>query len=316
MNILITGSSGLIGKSLQSLIQDKKNNYIFLTSKDCDLRNLENVNKIFNKYQPDIVIHLASKVAGLYGNMNNNYIFLMDNIKINSNILECCEKYKIKRLINILSTCIFPNDNIKYPLTSDQILNGKPHNSNSGYAYSKRFLYIGSELLTNYSDIEIINLIPTNLYGKYDNYNLDNSHVIPGLIHKIYLSKINNSELIIKGSGLAKRQFLYVDDLSKIILELMFKKLESKFYSLVISPPVSDEITIKELINILCKKFESNNLLNKIKYDTSYSDGQIIKTSDSNELLELLPNFKFTSLESGLEKTINYFIENYNKIRK
>ena len=292
MNILITGSSGLIGKSLQSLIQDKKNNYIFLTSKDCDLRNLENVNKIFNKYQPDIVIHLASKVAGLYGNMNNNYIFLMDNIKINSNILECCEKYKIKRLINILSTCIFPNDNIKYPLTSDQILNGKPHNSNSGYAYSKRFLYIGSELLTNYSDIEIINLIPTNLYGKYDNYNLDNSHVIPGLIHKIYLSKINNSELIIKGSGLAKRQFLYVDDLSKIILELMFKKLESKFYSLVISPPVSDEITIKELINILCKKFESNNLLNKIKYDTSYSDGQIIKTSDSNELLELLKLLK------------------------
>lgn len=313
MNILITGSSGLIGKSLQSLILDKINNYIFLTSNDCDLRNLEDVNNIFKNYKPDIVIHLASKVAGLYGNMNNNYIFLMDNIKINSNILECCEKYKIKRLINILSTCIFPNDNIKYPLTSDQILNGKPHNSNSGYAYSKRFLYIGSELLTNYSDIEIINLIPTNLYGKYDNYNLENSHVIPGLIHKIYLSKINNTELIIKGSGIAKRQFLYVDDLSKIILELMFKKLESKFYSLVISSPISDEITIKELINILCKKF---NLINKIKYDISYSDGQLIKTSDCNELIQLLPNFKFTSLDNGLEKTINYFIENYNIIRK
>lgn len=313
MNILITGSSGLIGKSLQSLILDKINNYIFLTSNDCDLRNLEDVNNIFKNYKPDIVIHLASKVAGLYGNMNNNYIFLMDNIKINSNILECCEKYKIKRLINILSTCIFPNDNIKYPLTSDQILNGKPHNSNSGYAYSKRFLYIGSELLTNYSDIEIINLIPTNLYGKYDNYNLENSHVIPGLIHKIYLSKINNTELIIKGSGNAKRQFLYVDDLSKIILELMFKKLESKFYSLVISPPVSDEITIKELINILCKKF---NLINKIKYNISYSDGQLIKTSDYNELIQLLPNFKFTSLDNGLEKTINYFIEHYNIIRK
>ena len=313
MNILITGSSGLIGKSLQSLILDKINNYIFLTSNDCDLRNLEDVNNIFKNYKPDIVIHLASKVAGLYGNMNNNYIFLMDNIKINSNILECCEKYKIKRLINILSTCIFPNDNIKYPLTSDQILNGKPHNSNSGYAYSKRFLYIGSELLTNYSDIEIINLIPTNLYGKYDNYNLENSHVIPGLIHKIYLSKINNTELIIKGSGIAKRQFLYADDLSKIILELVFKKLESKFYSLVISPPVSDEITIKELINILCKKF---NLINKIKYDISYSDGQLIKTSDYNELIQLLPNFKFTSLDNGLEKTINYFIENYNIIRK
>ncbi len=313
MNILITGSNGLVGKSLQSLLKDKINNYIFLSSKDCDLRNLEDVNIIFKRYQPNIVIHLASKVAGLYGNINNNYTFLIDNIKINSNILECCEKYKINRLINILSTCIFPNDNIKYPLTSDQILNGKPHDSNSGYAYSKRFLYIGSELLSKFSNIEIINLIPTNLYGKYDNYNLDNSHVIPGLIHKMYLSKMNNTELIVKGSGLAKRQFIYVDDLSKIILELLFKKLESKFYSLVIAPSIDDEITIKDLINILSKKFK---LVNKIKYDTSYSDGQIIKTSDCNELLKLLPDFKFTLLETGLEQTINYFIENYNEVRK
>jgi GDP-L-fucose synthase len=313
MNILITGSNGLVGKSLQSLLKDKSNNYIFLTSKDCDLRNLEDLNKIFKIYQPNIVIHLASKVAGLYGNINNNYIFLMDNIKINLNILECCEKYKIKRLINILSTCIFPNDNIKYPLTSNQILNGKPHDSNSGYAYSKRFLYIGSELLSNYSNIEIINLIPTNLYGKNDNYNLENSHVIPGLIHKIYLSKMNNTELIIKGSGLAKRQFLYVDDLSKIILELLFKKLESKFYSLVVSPPIDNEITIKDLITILSKKFK---VINKIKYDMQYSDGQLVKTSDCNELLSLLPDFKFTLLETGLEQTINYFIENYNEVRK
>lgn len=316
MNILITGSNGLVGKSLQSLIKDDTNKYIFLTSKDCDLRNLKDVDIIFNKYKPDIVIHLASKVAGLYGNMNNNYIFLMDNIKINSNILECCNKYKIKRLINILSTCIFPNNNIRYPLSSDQILNGKPHNSNYGYAYSKRFLYIGSELLSEYSDIEIINLTPTNLYGKYDNYNLENSHVIPGLIHKIYLSKINNTDLIIKGTGLAKRQFLYVDDLSKIILDLLFKKLDSKFYCMMVSPSISTEVSIKELINILCIKLKLNTDLIKIKYDDSYSDGQIIKTSDSKELISILPHFKFTKLENGLEETINYFIENYKTIRK
>lgn len=114
-------------------------------------------------------------------------------------------------------------------------------------------------------------------------------------------------------NGLAKRQFLYVDDLSKIILELLFKKLESKFYSLVVSPPIDNEITIKDLITILSKKFK---VINKIKYDMQYSDGQLVKTSDCNELLSLLPDFKFTLLETGLEQTINYFIENYNEVRK
>jgi GDP-L-fucose synthase len=321
MIVLITGGSGLVGKSIQSLVKkldlDELDDYIFLSSSDCDLRRSEDVEKLFIKHTPDIVVHLASLVAGLYGNMDNNYRFLIDNIKINTNILECCNKFNVKRLINILSTCVFPEQNehnkLVYPLTSNQILNGRPHPSNSGYAHSKRILHIGSKLLTNTSEIEIVNLIPTNLYGKHDNYNLHKSHVIPGLIHKIYLAKENETNLIIKGSGYAKRQFVYVDDFANIILHFVTCKLEKHFNALVVSPPKEDEITIKELVRHLVRIF---NFDGKIIYDSDYPDGQDIKTADSCELLEYMPTFQFTSLDTGLHKTINHFIQNYDIVRK
>lgn len=321
MLVLVTGGSGLVGKSIQSLVKrlqlDEFDEYIFLSSSNCDLRKDDEVEKMFEQYKPDIVIHLASLVAGLYGNMDNNYRFLIDNIKINTNILECCNKFKVKRLINILSTCVFPEqneyNNLVYPLTSNQILNGRPHPSNSGYAHSKRILHVGSKLLTNTSDIEIVNLIPTNLYGKHDNYNLQKSHVIPGLIHKLYLAKNNDTNLIIKGSGNAKRQFVYVDDFAKVILHFVSCQLHKHFNALVVAPPKEDELTIKHLVQYIVKIFDFKG---KIIYDKDYPDGQDIKTTDSSELLEYIPDFKFTELDDGLHKTINHFIQNYDSIRK
>lgn len=307
MTILVTGGSGLIGSSIKELIGETED-FIFLSSKDCDLRNLSEIESIFQKYSPSKVIHLASLVAGLYGNIDNNYRFLIDNLKINTNILDCCEKFKVKRLINVLSTCIFPDQNVTYPLTSDQILNGKPHESNSGYAYAKRMLYIGSKLLCKNSNIEIINLIPTNLYGKNDNYDLHKSHVIPGLIHKIYLAKQNKKPLIIKGTGNAKRQFIYSEDLSKIILNFVDLKLIKNYNELIIGPDINQEISIKEVISKLTKLIEFNG---KIIYDTDYQDGQKLKTVDSKELLSYLPLFVFTKIDNGLQQTVNYFIENY-----
>ena len=320
MLVLVTGGSGLVGSSIQKLVRESETEtktFVFLKSSDCDLRNENAVNELFEQYKPDIVIHLASLVAGLYGNMDNNYKFLVDNVRINTNILECCNKFNVKRLVNILSTCVFPEqnefNNISYPLTSNQILNGKPHYSNSGYAHAKRILHIGSKLLTNTSDIEIVNLIPTNLYGEQDNYHLQKSHVIPGLIHKIYLAQENNTSLIIKGTGQAKRQFIYVDDFAKIILHFANTLLEKPFNALIVSPPKNSEITIKQLVHQLTLAFDFTG---KIIFDSDYPDGQDLKTVDSQELLSYLPNFQFTPLDIGLQKTIDYFTTNYNTIRK
>ena len=192
MKVLVTGGTGLVGSSIKELISTKnENEYIFLSSKQTDLRDSIACENLFSQGNFDIVIHLASKVSGLYGNLSNNYKMLVDNIKINTNILECCEKYKVKRLINTLSTCVFGND-LKYPLTSDQMYDKKPDNSNEGYSYSKRILDTGSKLLTKYSNIEIVSLIPTNIYGPEDNFNLHDGHVLPALIHKCFIAKNNN----------------------------------------------------------------------------------------------------------------------------
>lgn len=311
--ILVTGGTGLVGSSIKELINYKKDTeFIFLSSKICDLRDYIACEKLFSDGNYDIVIHLASKVMGLYGNMSNNYSMLVDNVKINTNILECCRKYKVKRLINILSTCIFGND-LKYPLTSDQIYDKKPDSSNQGYSISKRLLASGSELLTKCSDLDVVSLIPTNIYGKYDNFNLQDGHVLPALIHKCFIAKQNNKPLEIKGQGKNYRQFIYSEDLAKIILHFVDCKLEKQFNQLIVGPPVKDEITIKYLVDKIVKEYDFNG---EIVYDSKFNEGQFKKTVSDAELLKYIPDFNFTPLNIGLKETIDYFIENNNTVRK
>jgi len=307
-NILVTGSNGLLGKSLQKIVSQYQEGYkfFFLTRSDCDLTDIHSIKNMFKTIQPDIVIHLASVVGGVYENMNNNYRLFLDNIRINTNIIDACNLFKVKKLINILSTCIFPDLNIKYPLTADQIHNGPPHFSNMGYAYSKRILHIGASLLPN---TQVINIIPTNLYGENDNYNIDKAHVIPALIHKTYLAQLNNTPLYISGSGNALRQFLYIDDLSNIIYNLVKTQDNLKQRDIIICPPESHEISIKDLVNKIVNIFDFNG---KIVYDTTKNDGQLKKTSKSDELLH---DYNFTNINTGLINTISYFIKHYNTLR-
>ena len=313
MNILVTGSSGLLGKSLQKIVSNKTNTNIifhFLTRNDCDLTDMQAVKKVFMKIKPYIVIHLASMVGGVYENISNNYNLFIQNTRINTNIVEACNIFKIKKLINILSTCIFPDKDVTYPLTDDQIHNGPPHYSNIGYAYSKRILHIGSGLLPGVVDgtTKVVNIIPTNLYGENDNYNIKKAHVIPALIHKTYQAKICDTPLIINGNGNALRQFLYIDDLSNIIYNIAIS-INDKSRDLIICPPESSEISIKSIVNKIVNIFKFDG---EIIYDSTQPDGQVKKTSQSNE--EFI-NYKFTDIDIGLTKTIHYFVNNYDTLR-
>lgn len=321
MKILITGGNGMVGKNLQDITNNKPSihSFYYITSDICDLKNNYNVDQLFKMYNPDVVIHLASLVAGLYGNMNNNYKFFSDNIKINTNILDSCKKYKIKRLINVLSTCIFPKENVIYPLTSDQILNGPPDESNEGYAYSKRVLYNGSKILSKNKDTVVINLIPTNLYGKYDNFNIENGHVLPTILNKMFIAKRIGNDLIINGNGEAIRQFIYASDFAKIIYDFIEIKPNerlvgnSNFISCIISPNESKNISINNLIETLKEKMEFTG---NIIYKTDMSNGQHLKTTSDDELKMFFPDIKLTSLSDGIDEVIKYVEENYNDIRK
>ena len=231
-----------------------------------------------------------------------------DNIILNLNVLKAAHNCNIQNIISCLSTCIFP-DNIKYPINEKMLNDGPPHESNFSYAYAKRMLEIHSTSYRKQFNRNYICIIPTNIYGPSDNFSLQDGHVIPALIHKCYLSKLNNEDFEIRGSGSPLRQFIYSEDLAELILWMIenYKDTESIILS------VKDEISIKEVGEIIAKKFEYQD---RIIFNTNYSDGQYKKTADNKKLVSINKEFKFTNINLGIDKTIDWFIENYEYIRK
>ena len=271
--ILITGSKGMVGMNLKEILN--REDCYFADRLDANLTNLIETEILFEKVKPDIVIHLAAKVGGLFYNKENNNEMYLVNTEINKNVLACCEKYKIKRLINCLSTCIFGNK-CRYPLTSDQIFDCEPDSSNYGYSISKRELLLNSEQLS----CEVINLIPTNMYGKYDH----STHVIPELYTKITKAKENNTDVYLPGTGQAKRIFIIAQDFCQIINICIDKELKQSKNKLIVSS--NEEITIEQLAKSIAIKL---NFDGKIIFDGDIKkDGQLLKTTNSKELNDFL----------------------------
>jgi GDP-L-fucose synthase len=323
MIILVTGGSGLIGQALQDFIKTTQStdNWIFLSSKECNLLNYDETLKILSSRTPDVVIHLAARVGGLYNNMNNNESMYVDNMRMNLNIIEACEKTKVKRFIAVLSTCIFPDKPPSLPLTEEMIHSGPPHYSNEGYAMAKRMLEVHARL----SPMETICLIPTNLYGPYDNFKIEDAHVIPALIHKCYIAKQTNQPFKIAGSGKAVRQFLYNADMAKIIQWAVYKSSpspsnhnsynDSYHESYICAPNETDEVTIETVAQIIAKTM---NYEDQLQFDTSFQEGQYKKTASNKKLLEAMSKnaLEFSNFEEKLQSTIEWFINNYEILRK
>jgi len=304
-SILITGGSGLIGSAMKQIMDDYKLEFYctFLNSKQCDLCNYSETLKIFSEFKPDIIIHLAACVGGLFKNMSDKVRMLEENVLINTHVVKAAHESGVQTLIGCLSTCIFP-DQIEN-LNENIIHDGPPHFSNEGYAYAKRLMDIHCRVYRQSFNRNYFCIIPTNIYGPNDNFNLEDGHVIPSLIHKAYLSKQRNNFFEIRGSGKPLRQFIYSLDIAKLIFQLMEQKVSE---NIILSP--SDQYSIKEVAEIINKHFE-----NDIVFNNNYADGQYSKTTDNSKLKDLF-NFEFTSLEQGISETVEWFKLNYNTLRK
>ena len=297
--ILITGGTGLVGSTI--------NGDIHLGSADGDLRDMSVVNNIFEKYKPTHVVHCAAKVGGVYGNMIAKGEFYFDNVMMNTNILEACRIHNVKKLVSLLSTCIFP-DKIEYPLTENKIHLGEPHWSNYGYAYSKRMLDVQAKVYRDQYGVDFVSVVPTNIYGPNDNFNLKTSHVVPALIHKCYLAKKNNTDLEIWGSGNPLREFIYSKDIGRLIDWSLNNYSDSE--PLILS--TSNEISIKKLVGLIVDAMDFNG---NVIFDDKKPDGQFRKPADNSKLMNLIPNFKFTPIEEGIQDTVDWFIENFKEAR-
>jgi len=309
-SILVTGGTGLVGNGIKAISKDyiEKYNFIYISSKDYNLTSFEQTKAMFEKYRPNYVIHLAACVGGLYKNMNNKVDMLEKNLMINYNVVKCSHDYQVEKLISCLSTCIFP-DKVTYPIDESSLHNGPPHHSNDAYAYAKRMLEIHIKAYReNYGD-NFITVSPTNVYGPYDNFNLEDAHVLPALIHKCFLAKESNEDFIIRGTGTPLRQFIFSEDLAQLIMIILENYNDD---NLILSPPESDELSIKDLATIIAKEF---NYEEKIKFDSSYCDGQYKKTVSINKLLSVIGDFQFTKIEEGIKKSVKWFIQNKNTIK-
>ena len=308
--ILVTGGSGLIGTALKEISSSYPYEFIFANSKNADLTNSYDARGLFKWYKPDYVIHLAANVGGLFKNMNYKVDMLEKNLMINYNVVKNCYNFEVEKSINCLSTCIFPN-NVAYPINEEMLHNGPPHNSNDAYAYAKRMLEVQCNAYNNEKGTNYICVIPTNIYGEHDNFSLEDGHVIPALIHRCYNAKKKDEDFIVKGSGKPLRQFIYSKDLAKLFMWTL--ENYNKKTPLILSVRENDEISIENVARLIAREF---NYEHRIKFDTSFSDGQFKKTADNTKLMNLIGDFQFTPIEEGIKNSVKWFNENYNGARK
>lgn len=235
--ILVTGAHGMLGTAVVNYLRQLGCEEVFTPrSTEYDLRDREATELLIYKYRPEYVIHLAAKVGGLKANMDGNSAFFEDNIRINTNVLQEARNWDVKKVVSILSTCIYPREEfVKYPLTEDQLELGPPHESNFGYAYAKRMLHIQSKAYNQDPTCETkyVCAIPNNLFGPKDNFDLETSHVVPAVIRKAYefsLIKATTDEEFDEkykqapkfwGHPATLREFTYASDAARAIVFLL-----------------------------------------------------------------------------------------------
>lgn len=300
--ILVTGGNGLVGRSFNG------SEFIKISTKEGDLKDRGFAKEIIEKHKPDGIIHCAAKVGGILGNTNYPGDFYHDNIMMNTNVIEEARKNGIKKLIFFSSTCVFP-DKVEYPLSPEKIHLGPPHSSNYAYAYAKRMGQVQIQAYREQYGVNYFTVIPCNIYGPGDNYNLDNGHVIPSLIHKMYLANQNNTDFVVWGSGSPLREFIFSEDVAELTM-MLYEKYDG------VDPVIlstSEEISIKDVVLMIAEIFEFKG---NVIFDSSKPDGQLRKPSDNSVIKSMFPDYKFTPIETGLRKSITWFIENYENIRK
>jgi len=310
--VLVTGGTGLVGQGIKSISLQFQNQleFIFISSKQFDLTKTEQVKSMFETHKPNYIIHLAACVGGLFKNMNNKVEMLEKNLLLNYNIIHYSHVYKVEKLIACLSTCIFPNNILSYPVTEEMLHDGPPHSSNDAYAYAKRMIEIHCKAYRENFGDQFICVSPTNIYGPHDNFNLEDGHVLPVLIHRCFLAKQSKQKFIIRGTGAPLRQFIFSEDVGLAIVKILLT--ENVPDNIILSVPESQEISIAEVGNLIAKNFYYQD---HIEFDNSYSDGQFKKTVSNKRLLNLFPDFKFVSVENGIQRTIQWFLENKNIAR-
>lgn len=302
MKIYITGSTGMVGKNIIENL-DKKYEILTSSSKEVNLLDYYQIKNFLEINKPDFVIHCAGKVGGIQANIKDSYGFFTENMLMGLNLVRAAKEVGIKNFLNLSSSCSYPPQ-APNPLKEESVFDGKLEPTNEGYAIAKASITKMCEFLTRqFEGYRYKTIIPCNLYGKYDKFGENNSHMIPAVIKKLYFAKINNlPEVEIWGDGLARREFMYATDLA-----LMVNKIIENFDKMpnIMNVGLGYDFSVNEYYEIIAKIVGYKGTFT---HDLSKPAGMKQKLLDISLQTDFGIKPQFT-LEEGVKKTYEYYIE-------
>lgn len=299
----------MVGSAIWSALEAKGySNLMGKTSAELDLRNQEAVSYFFQTEKPELVIDAAARVGGILANNDYPYQFLMENMRIQNNLIDYSLKADVQKFIFLGSSCIYPKL-APQPLKEDYLLTGPLEPTNEWYALAKIAGVKACEAIRKQFGKDYISLMPTNLYGPFDNFDLNTSHVLPAMIRKFHEAKENgNSEVILWGSGTPMREFLFVEDLADAVVFALENKFQDNLYNV----GTGLDLTIKELAQLIQKIVGHTG---EIVWDASKPDGTPRKLMDVSKMEQAGWKAK-TSLEEGIRKTYAWFLEHQDSFKE
>jgi GDP-L-fucose synthase len=302
MTIVVAGSTGLVGSAIVRLFENKGFQTVGINRSVVDLFDKKATSDFILKTKPTVIIDAAARVGGIAANDQQPVEFLTDNLLIQNNLMEAAHKAAVHKFVFLGSSCVYPRDAAQ-PIKEEYFMSGPLEKTNSAYAIAK---IAGIELINSYRKEfghNWISLMPTNLYGPHDNFDLKSSHVLPALIRKFVEATLENqSSITLWGSGNPRREFLHVDDLAAAI-EISLENYDSELHMNV---GTGEDLTIKELAAVIS---DLTGFKGEILWDTSKSDGTPRKVLDVTRVQKLGWAPKI-SLRDGIQSTIDWYKEN------
>lgn len=302
--IFITGHNGMVGSNLILELRKRGyNNLIYQDSKQLDLRSQIKVNKYFKENKPEYVFHLAAKVGGIKANISSPFEFINDNTLISINVINAAKETGVKKFLNLASSCIYPRL-CPQPMKEKYLLTGKFEPTNEGYALAKSLSVKMCQIINESFGMKYISVLPPNLYGYNDHFDIEKSHVLTAIIRKVYNSKKSKAKFIeLLGTGKARREFMFTSDVVDGMIYLMNKYSGPEPINL----GTGEDIKIYLLAKMIMKKmdFKGEIILNE-----KYPDGMPRKLLDSTRVFKMGWKPKVT-LEKGIDHTIEWFLKNY-----
>ena len=306
--IYIAGHRGMVGSAVWRVLE--KNGYTNLigrTSKELDLKNQKSVFNFFKQEKPEAVIDAAARVGGILANNDFPYQFLMENMQIQNNLIDSALKSGIEKFIFLGSSCIYPKF-APQPLKEEYLLTNSLEPTNEWYAIAKITGVKACQAIRKQFNKEYVSLMPTNLYGTHDNFDLQTSHVLPAMLRKFHEAKLNRAPVKLWGSGTPMREFLFVDDMAEAVVYALENKLPEYLYNV----GSGKDITIKELAETIQKVTGHQG---EIIWDSEKPDGTPRKLMDVSKMKEMGWSYS-TELEEGIQKTYQWFLNNIENIKE